>query len=208
MAKDGQTTNMPLLPMLHRIAWAYAGNEDERDAILAIVAEELSHEVDWEQEDLLQAMQALDRLREACHRIWPEFPARRPDGGIYALCGISIDISERLAAEGALRQAGFDVRVIPNQGAGAAMSRIEATRRLFPRIWFNEQTTEAGRDALGAYHEKRDDKRGIGLGPNHDWASHSADAFGLGCVAYEEPRGQPARPRPARQGGATAWMGG
>jgi hypothetical protein len=76
MAKDGQTTNMPLLPMLHRIAWAYAGNEDERDAILAIVAEELSHEVDWEQEDLLQAMQALDRLREACHRIWPEFPAR------------------------------------------------------------------------------------------------------------------------------------
>jgi phage terminase large subunit len=122
--------------------------------------------------------------------------------------GAAQDKVYAVSYEGALRQAGFDVRVIPNQGAGAAMARIEAARRLFPRIWFNEATTDAGRDALGAYHEKRDDKRGIGLGPNHDWASHSADAFGLGCVAYEEPRGQPARPRPARQGGATAWMGG
>ena len=67
------------------------------------------------------------------------------------------------------------------------MARIEATRRLFPRIWFNEKTTEAGRDAL-AYHEKKDDKRGVGLGPNHDWASHSADAFGLGSVAYARSR--------------------
>jgi len=25
------------------------------------------------------------------------------------------------------------------------------------------------------------------LGPAHDWASHGADAFGLMCVAYEEP---------------------
>ena len=122
--------------------------------------------------------------------------------------GAAQDKVYAVSYEGALRQAGFDVRVIPNQGAGAAMARIEAARRLFPRIWFNEATTDAGRDALGAYHEKKDPKRGIGLGPNHDWASHSADAFGLGCVAYEEPRGQPARPRPARQGGATAWMGG
>lgn len=65
--------------------------------------------------------------------------------------------------------------------------RIEAARRLFPAIWFNATTTEAGRDALGAYHERRDDKRNIGLGPEHDWASHDADAFGLMCVAYERP---------------------
>jgi len=31
--------------------------------------------------------------------------------------------------------------------------RIEAVRRLLPRCWFNEETTEAGRDALGYYHE-------------------------------------------------------
>lgn len=90
--------------------------------------------------------------------------------------------------EGALRQAGFEVRVIPNQGAGAAKMRIEAARRLFPRIWFDERNTEAGRDALGAYHERKDEVRGIGLGPEHDWASHGADAFGLMAVAYEEPQ--------------------
>lgn len=75
--------------------------------------------------------------------------------------------------EGALREAGFDVRTIPNQGAGAAKMRIEAVRRIFGSIWFNEETTQAGRDALGWYHEKRsDDERNVGLGPEHDWSSH------------------------------------
>ena len=71
--------------------------------------------------------------------------------------------------------------------------RIEAGRRLFPSIWFNETTTEAGREALGAYHEKRDIVRQIGLGPDHDWASHGADAFGLMCISYGDgPRIQKA----------------
>jgi phage terminase large subunit len=78
-----------------------------------------------------------------------------------------------------LREAGFMVDIVPNQGAGAAMQRIDAVRRLFPSILFNEETTKAGRDALGWYHEKRDEARGIGLGPEHDWSSHGADAFGL-----------------------------
>ena len=38
------------------------------------------------------------------------------------------------------------------------------------------------------YHEKKDEVRNIGLGPEHDWASHGADAFGLMCIVYEEPR--------------------
>lgn len=87
--------------------------------------------------------------------------------------------------------AGYTVTVIPNQGKGAAKMRVEAARRLFPSIWFSESTTEGGRDALGWYHEKRDEQRGIGLGPEHDWSSHSADSFGLMCVAYEEPQGKP-----------------
>lgn len=90
--------------------------------------------------------------------------------------------------ESYFRQAGYSVTVVPNQGKGAAKMRIEAARRLFPSIWFNADTTEAGRDALGWYHEKKDEERGIGLGPEHDWASHSADAFGLMCVAYEMPK--------------------
>ena len=65
--------------------------------------------------------------------------------------------------------------------------RIEAVRRLFPKCWFNESTTEAGLEALGYYHEKKDEQRDVGLGPSHDWSSHAADAFGLMAIAYEEP---------------------
>src|SRR5690606_26924899 len=93
--------------------------------------------------------------------------------------------------ESALRAAGFSVEAIPNQGRGAAKLRIEAARRLLPCIWCDEQETEAGREALGWYHEKRDGDRGIGPGPNHDWSSHAADAFGLMCVSYEEPKARP-----------------
>ena len=87
--------------------------------------------------------------------------------------------------ESALRQAGYSVEVIPNQGRGAAMARIESVRRLFGSIWFNEATTAAGIEALGWYHEKKDDVRIIGLGPEHDWSSHAADAFGLMCITAE-----------------------
>ncbi|WP_354686677.1 phage terminase large subunit [Cupriavidus necator] len=90
--------------------------------------------------------------------------------------------------ESALKKAGYTVTVVPNQGKGAAMARIERTRVLFPQIRFHEATTEAGRAALGWYHEKRDQERGIGLGPEHDWSSHGSDAFGLGCIIWEEPR--------------------
>lgn len=95
--------------------------------------------------------------------------------------------------ESAFRAMGYDVVVIPNMGRGAASARIESARRLFPSIWFNESTTEAGREALAWYHEKRDEERGIGLGPNHDWASHGADAFGMIAVDYElnPPRAKP-----------------
>lgn len=88
----------------------------------------------------------------------------------------------------ALEAAGYNVEIVPNQGKGAAMQRVEKARQLFPRMRFDEEKCAAGLKAIGWYHEKRDTERGIGLGPNHDWSSHSADAFGTGCVAYEEPR--------------------
>jgi len=86
-----------------------------------------------------------------------------------------------------LRDAEFQVEVVKNQGKGAAAMRIEAVRRILPKCWFNEAKTEAGRDALGYYHERKDENRNVGLGPEHDWSSHGADAFGLMAVAYEEP---------------------
>lgn len=104
----------------------------------------------------------------------------------------------------ALRSAGYEVTVVPNQGKGAAAARIEAARRLFSFSWFNAPTTQPGLDALGWYHEKKDEKRQIGLGPNHDWSSHSADGFGLGCVVYEEPAVKAEAARKPRQMGG--WM--
>jgi phage terminase large subunit len=94
----------------------------------------------------------------------------------------------------AFKKSGYSVEVIPNQGKGAANQRIERARVLFPRIRFNEETTSGGRDALGWYHEKRDSERNIGLGPDHDWSSHGADAFGLMCVAYQEPNSVAPKP--------------
>lgn len=92
------------------------------------------------------------------------------------------DVSYRSAFEAM----GYDVVVIPNMGRGAASARIEAVRRVFPAVWFNEDTTEAGREALGFYHEKRDENRDIGLGPDHDWSSHGSDAFGLMAVDHAQ----------------------
>ena len=116
----------------------------------------------------------------------------RSNGYGGALCvlphdGNREDVYTAVRFEDHIRSAGFEVKTVPNQGKGAALKRVEATRRLFPAIWFNEATTQAGLDALGWYHEKKDEARNVGLGPDHDWSSHGADAFGLMCVAYEEP---------------------
>ena len=113
----------------------------------------------------------------------------RGHGYAKALCVLPHDGADNdkvfsVSYQSALRDAQFDVRVVPNMGAGAANARIEAVRRVFPQIWFNAATTKGGRDALGWYHEKRDDARGIGLGPEHDWSSHGSDAFGLMAVDY------------------------
>lgn len=84
--------------------------------------------------------------------------------------------------EGFLRQAGFVTDLVPNQGAGAALERINAGRQMFASCTFDREKTQAGRDALGWYHAKVDDARGIDLGPEHDYASHCADAFGLAAI--------------------------
>lgn len=97
----------------------------------------------------------------------------------------------RVTPAGEFRSAGFSVVTAKNLGAGAKSLRIAAVKRVFPQIWFNETKTEGGREALGWYHEKRDDKRDIGLGPAHDWASHAADAFGEMAVDYEQNKPMP-----------------
>jgi phage terminase large subunit len=92
------------------------------------------------------------------------------------------DMVYDVTPESYLRNAGFHVEVVKNQGKGAAMQRIEAVRLMFPHCRFNEETTGGLREALGWYHEKRDENRGIGLGPCHDFSSHAADSFGLVAI--------------------------
>lgn len=138
----------------------------------------------------------------ATHLTW-----LRANGYGNALCvlphdGNHADQFTAVRFEDHIRAAGFDVQTVPNQGKGAALKRVEAARRLFPSIWFNEAKCAAGLDALGWYHEKRDEARNVGLGPEHDWASHGSDAFGLMCVAYEEPHQK--KRAAAHVGG---WMG-
>ena len=111
----------------------------------------------------------------------------RSNGYENAVCvlphdGRKHDMVYSVTPEGFLQSAGFAVDLVANQGAGAAMQRIDAVRALLPSVRFNEETTGGGRASLGWYHEKRDDVRGIGLGPDHDWSSHAADAFGLVAV--------------------------
>lgn len=118
--------------------------------------------------------------------------------------GAKADAFTAIRFQDHIEAAGFRVRTIPNQGRGAAIKRVEAARKLFPAIWFDEAKCAGGLAALGWYHEKRDDHRNIGLGPEHDWSSHGADSFGLMCCDYEEPRAAIKAPQRAYMAGG--WM--
>lgn len=132
----------------------------------------------------------------------------RSRGYDKALCvlphdGSHTDLLTAKRLEDHVRAAGFPVQVVKNQGKGAAMKRVEAARRVFPRVSFDGDRCAGGLKALGAYHERRDEERNVGLGPEHDWSSHGADAFGLMCAVYDEPK----KPQPRREPqGVTSWM--
>lgn len=174
--------------MTHRAIWDIGGTGAKADACAIWIAQFVGREIRW-----LDYYEAQGQPL-AAHVTW-----LRDNGYQRAKCilphdGATNDRVHDVSYESALRAAGFEVEVIANQGTGAAMKRVEAARRLFPSMWFDEQKCEAGLDAIGWYHEKRDEERSIGLGPNHDWSSHGADAFGLGAVAYEMPQGKAKQP--------------
>lgn len=116
--------------------------------------------------------------------------------------GVKHDSVFRVTYESMLKQAGFKVKIMPNAGAGAANQRVQAVRRVFPRVWIDKERCRGGIEALGWYHEKKDEHRGIGLGPEHDWSSHGADAFGAMCLESEnlsKARAKRTTSRPARR---------
>ena len=159
-----------------------------------------------------QTIKWLDYIEGAGQPLGYYVDQMRRRGWENAKCILPHDGAQRDAVtatrfEDHLTAAGFQVETMPNQGKGASMKRIEAARRLFPRMWFDVEKTSDGRRALAAYHEKRDEKRMIGLGPMHDWASHGADAFRYIGLMINEPK-ERRRPRPVQNyGGANSWMG-
>jgi phage terminase large subunit len=179
----GRIANVSKDPLMSvRAFWDIGGTGAKADAAAIWIAQFIGKEI-----RLLDYYEAQGQpLATHCHWL-------RSRGWENATCvlphdGATNDKVYDVSYESALRAAQFDVLVIPNQGKGAAKMRIEAGRRVFPRCWFNASTTEAGREALGWYHEKKsDDEREIGLGPEHDWSSHAADAFGLMAITYQEP---------------------
>jgi len=184
--QDGRIGTVAADPLMAlRATWDIGGTGAKADACAIWICQFVGREIRW-----LDYYEAVGQPL-ATHVAW-----LRANGYGAAQCilphdGATNDRVHDVSYESALRAAGFDVQVIANQGAGAAMKRVEAARRLFPSMWFHEAKCAPGIDALGWYHERRDDARNIGLGPEHDWASHSADSFGLGAIAYELP--QPGR---------------
>lgn len=180
--QDGRIGKVAADPLMTlRAIWDIGGTGAKADACAIWIVQYVGREVRF-----LNYYEAVGQPL-ATHVAW-----LRDNGYAKALCvlphdGATNDRVHDVSYESVLRDAGFDVQVIANQGKGAAMKRVEAARRLFPSMWFNEATTEAGIDAIGWYHEKRDEDRNLGLGPEHDWSSHGADAFGLAAVAYELP---------------------
>lgn len=176
---EGRIGNVAADPLMTlRAYWDIGGTGFKADACAIWIVQFIGKEV-----RVLDHYEAIGQPL-ASHVMW-----LRDTGYAKAECilphdGAAHDKVFKVSYHSALLEAQFETRVVPNMGAGAATKRIEATRRAFPAIWFNEPKTEAGRSALGWYHEKRDENRNIGLGPAHDWSSHSADAFGLMCVDH------------------------
>ncbi len=186
--KDGRIGNVAADPLMTtRAIWDIGGTGAKADACAIWICQHVGREIRW-----LDYYEAVGQPL-ATHVQW-----LRDNGYSKALCvlphdGKTNDRVHDVSYESALREAQFEVEVIANQGKGAAKLRVEAARRLFPLMWFDEKC-QPGIDAISWYHEKRDDDRGIGLGPEHDWSSHGADAFGLGAVEYEAPRQSKKKP--------------
>lgn len=173
----GRETRDPLMTI--RAHWDIGGTGAKADATAIWISQFIGTEV-----RILDYYEAVGQPL-ATHVHW-----LRSNGYENALCVLPHDGKQNdkvfsVSYESALREAGFEVSVIPNQGTGAAKMRIEAARRMLPSCWFNADKTEAGREALACYHEKIDEQRNVGLGPDHDWASHGSDAFGLMAVDRE-----------------------
>lgn len=182
--KQKRISFVPVDPNLRVHAfWDIGGPGKKADAMTVVIAQFVD-----------QRINVLDYI-EGVGQVLGYYTAELRDRGWgKAYCVVPHDAAQTHADnptgmdfEAQLRKAGFSTEKV-HSPPGIVMQRIATTRKWFPRIWFNEATTEALRSALGWFHERWDEERDVGLGPDHDWSSHGADAFGLMCIFYKEPR--------------------
>lgn len=175
--QEGRIGEVSADPLVKRYAfWDIGGTSGKSDATAIWIVQ-----FNGEQVRVLDYYEAVGQPFEA-HVNW-----LRGNGYEDVYCvlphdGKKHDTVYSITPQLALGQAGFSADVVPNQGRGAALQRIDAVRRIFGSLWFNREPTRGGREALGWYHERKDEARAIGLGPDHDWSSHASDAFGLMAI--------------------------
>jgi phage terminase large subunit len=142
--------------MTKRAIFDIGGTGQKADACAIWIAQFIGREIRW-----LDYYEAQGQPL-ATHIAWMRSKGYTPDTTNIILPhdGVQGDKVYDVSYESALQAAEYDVEVIKNQGKGAAIQRVEAARRLFPSMWFNEATTGPGVDAIGAYHAKIDHMEG------------------------------------------------
>lgn len=201
---EGRVGHVAADPMMtYRAIFDIGGTGKKADAVSIWIAQWIGREIRW-----LNYYEAQGQPL-ATHVAWLRAQGYVPSNTTIILPhdGVHGDKVFDVSYQSALMGAGYEVEVIENQGKGAAMQRVEAARRLFPSMWFNEPTTAGGVEAIAAYCANIDTARGIDLGPLHNWASHGADAFGLGCIAYEQPRQKRETMASPMRRVSNGWMG-
>ena len=147
---------------------------------------------------------------------------RMERGRIIAHGPHDIQSGEWLAGESRMAKAReLGVSFLPSpkpQNQAGLDDQIEATARLLAVMCIDAEMCKMGLRALRNYHRKWDDSRKIFMSrPNHDGASHGADALRTGATAHRrfaprDPDQQPAQVQRVRhtapgRGLQTGWLG-
>lgn len=111
---------------------------------------------------------------------------------IYDVHVMPHDIKVRELGPGKSRREiaeGLGIRPIRVTPKWALDEGIDSVRRLIPLCWFDEHKCARGIAALSNYCKQYDDVRKVfSRVPQHNWASHGADAFRTGAVGGREYR--------------------
>ena len=135
--KDGRIGEVRADPNLSlRAFWDIGGAGARADATAIWVVQFVTSEIRVLDYIELRGQKVGDVLAELRHRGWEKAICHLPHDGSNAN-----NVTGK-TYEDHIREAGFSTTVTRNAGAGAARRRIEAVRRLFPKMWFNLTPTE------------------------------------------------------------------